>query len=328
MAVPTLEALLGGPHDVVAVISQPDRPRGRGRKFLPSPISEVALAAGAPLLRPDRVGEPEVAEALAKTQPDVGVVVAFGQFMPRRIRELPRLGYCINAHASLLPRYRGASPIAQAILDGQTKTGISVMRVEREMDAGPVGLVREIVIGEQENAAELTERLAALAAEALQEALDLVESGDVVWREQDASRATLAPKLSKEDGRLDWQLPARVLVQRIHGLAPRPGAFTSLPARGGLDGRREREERETLRILRARALDAGGVTLPAPGTVRRGREPGMPALCIAAGDGWIEPLTLQRAGGRAMDVAAYLRGHDIEEGALLGAAGAGGADDG
>jgi methionyl-tRNA formyltransferase len=312
-------------HQVVAVVSQPDRPRGRGRKLQPSPISQRALDAGLPLLRPERVGEPQVASALAASEPDVGVVVAFGQFMPRRIRELPRLGYCINAHASLLPRYRGASPIAQAILDGETKTGISVMRVEREMDAGPVALVRETAIGEQENAAELTERLADLAAEALLDALDAIEAGEIEWCEQDAARASVAPKLAKQDGRLDWTLPARVLVRRIHGLAPRPGAFTTLPAHddtGEEPAGTGDAAGEVLRILRARALEAGGETLPPPGSVRRGREPDVPALRIATGDGWIEPLSVQRAGGRAMDMDAYLRGHDIEEGARLGEGGA------
>ena len=146
MAVPTLERLIAGRHAVVAVVSQPDRGRGRGRKRSPSPVSKLALEAGIPLLRPERVGAPECAEELARHSPDIGVVVAFGQFLPKRIRELPTRGYLINAHASLLPRYRGANPVARVIAAGERRTCISLMRIEREMDAGPVALVREIEI--------------------------------------------------------------------------------------------------------------------------------------------------------------------------------------
>jgi methionyl-tRNA formyltransferase len=195
IAVPTLECLIAGPWEVVAVVSQPDRPRGRGRKLSPSPVSQVALDAGIPLLRPERVGKPEVIEALRALAPDIGVVLAFGQFIPKAVRELPGLGFMINAHASLLPKYRGAAPINHAILAGEKTTGISVMRVEREMDTGPVALVREIPIGDHENAAELSERLAHLAAEAITEALEQLAAGRAQWNEQDHSRACLAPKI-------------------------------------------------------------------------------------------------------------------------------------
>ena len=142
IAVPSLERLIEGPFDVVGVVSQPDRGRGRGRKRSPSPVAARAADAGVDLLRPENVGEDATAEALARAKPDLGVVVAFGQFIPKRIRTLPRLGYLINGHASLLPRYRGAAPVAHAILDGERYTGVSVMRVERTMDAGPVALAR------------------------------------------------------------------------------------------------------------------------------------------------------------------------------------------
>ena len=314
VAAPSLKALLESRHDVVAVVSQPDRPRGRGRKLLPSAVSQIAQDADLSLWRPESLGEPEILEALAGCQSDIGVVVAFGQFMPKPIRKLPRLGYCINAHASLLPLYRGASPIAKAILDGQRKTGISIMRVERDMDAGPVALVRETDIGERENAAELTDRLAQLAAQALLEALDQIEADEIVWQEQDHARASMAPKLSKQDGELDFGRPASELVRRIHALAPRPGAFATLPDGGA------GEPRDVLRILRARALRAAGEKMPAPGTLRRGRGPGAPLLRIATGEGWLEPLEVQRSGGQKMVIAAYLRGHDIADGAVLGAA--------
>jgi len=273
-------------------------------------VARVALDAGVPLIRPEHVGEPEAVGALEAAAPDVGVVVAFGQFIPKRVRELPARGYLINAHASLLPRYRGASPIARAILDGEEETGISVMRVEKEMDAGPVALVRRTPIDPSENAAELTERLAGLAADALSEALDRIEDGSVTWTEQDAARATLAPKLEKADGLLDWRAPTAEIVRRIHGLAPRPGAFTHLPGGG-------EAVPEVLRILRARADCEAGAPCAAPGTVRLGRGRAEPALRIATGDGWLVALEVQRAGGKALASDAFLRGFALEDGLVL-----------
>jgi methionyl-tRNA formyltransferase len=285
-------------------VSQPDRPRGRGRAVHPSPVSECALAANLPLLRPERVGDAEVVEALDRCAVELGVVVAFGQFLPKKVRELPRLGYLINGHASLLPRYRGAAPIAHAILSGDATTGVSVMRVEREMDAGPVALVRELAIGPDENTGELTTRLAALTADAIADALELIRSGRVVWTPQDAARASFAPKIGKADARIDWSQSSEAVRNRVRAMAPSPGAWTRL------DG-------QTLRILAARTS-----TEPvdrSPGTVQH--TPGRP-LRIATGDGWLLPLSLQRAGGKPLDVDAYLRGRPIADGARLGAEGA------
>jgi methionyl-tRNA formyltransferase len=280
---------------VVAVVSQPDRRRGRGRKASPSPVAARALAADVPLLlRPERVGAPEVEQALRDARPDLGVVVAFGQFIPRRIRELPSCGYLLNAHASLLPRLRGAAPIARAILEGERETGISVMRVEREMDAGAVAGVRRTPIGPDENAGELAERLALLAADAIAEAVDAVADGRIRWTPQDEAGATFAPKLTRADGFLDFRAPAEALARRVRALAPRPGATARL-------------EGEPLRILAARARP-GPVDAP-PGTLRRGE-----ALRIATGDGWLEPTLLQRAGRRPLDVASFLRGQRLDDG--------------
>ena len=305
---PTLERLLAGPHPVVAVVSQPDRPRGRGRRLEPSPVAAVALRAGLPLLRPERVGDAEVERALRELAPDLGVVVAFGQFLPRRIRELPRLGFLVNGHASLLPRWRGAAPIARAILAGDARTGISVMRVEREMDAGPVALVRELAIGAEEDAGALGARLAALCADAIAAALDAIAAGTATWTEQDPARATFAPKLGPEETRLAWREPAAVLVRRVRAFSPSPGAWAE---QGG----------ERLRILAARA--EAGPTGEAPGTVRRPAQPGPDArrrsiLRIATGDGWLVPLRVQRAGGRELDVDAFLRGRELPDGTRLG----------
>jgi methionyl-tRNA formyltransferase len=285
----------------VAVVSQPDRGRGRGRVPSPSPVARVALRSGVPLLRPERVGSPEVAEALRDLAPDLGVVAAFGQFLPRRIRELPRLGFLINAHASLLPAYRGAAPIARSILAGETRTGVSIMRVEKEMDAGPVALQRATPIGEGENAGELEARLALLAADLVAEALEAISAGELRWTPQDHARASFAPRVAREEARLDWREPAAALVRRVRAMAPSPGAFTTL------DG-------EPLRILSARVL-AGPVDRE-PGCVARGEEP---PLRVATGEGWLEPCLVQRPGGRAMPVAAFLNGRPVPDGAQLGA---------
>lgn len=298
---PTLERLLAGPHPVVAIVTQPDRPRGRGRRLSPSPVAEVAERAGVPAWRTERAGEPAFVERLRGLDADLGVVVAFGQFLPKAVRELPRAGFLLNAHASLLPRHRGAAPIAHAILAGDAESGISVMRVDREMDAGPVALVRRTPIGAEETAGELEERLAALAADAITEAVALHACGALVWRAQDASGATLAPKITVDDARLDWREPAAALARRVRAMAPRPGAWTSFQG-------------ERLRILGARALaGAGG---DAPGTARAGA--GDPPLRIATGEGWLAPLLLQRAGGRPLPVADFQRGHGLPDGARLG----------
>jgi methionyl-tRNA formyltransferase len=285
---------------VVAVVSQPDRPRGRGRRLATSPVAALAVEHDVPLLRPEKVGAPEVAHALAREAPDLGVVVAFGQFLPRHIRELPSRGYLVNAHASLLPRHRGAAPIAWAILSGDEETGISVMRVEREMDAGPVALVHRTPIGADETAGELEARLAALAADALAAALDEIAADRAVFRPQDPARATFAPKLGREDARLDLARPAAELVRRVRAMAPRPGAFVS---RGG----------EPLRILAARAEPAPA-TDP-PGTVRLASDA---TPRIATGEGWLVPMALQRPGGRVLAAADFQRGRGLAEGERLG----------
>jgi methionyl-tRNA formyltransferase len=301
-AVPTLARLLESDHEIACVVSQPDRPRGRGRRTHPSPVSALALEARVPLLRPERVAEASALDALRAHAPELGVVVAFGQFLPKPVRELPSRGYLINAHASLLPRYRGAAPIARALLDGETRTGISVMRVEREMDAGPVALVRSVEIGPDESCGELTARLAQVAADAIADALEEIAAERVRWTEQDPARATLAPKITRADALLHFSEPAAALCNRVRAMSPEPGART-------------RWNGEPLLVLAASALP--GPVDRAPGVVSA--TPGGP-LRIATGDGWLLPRTLQRPGGRPLDVEAFLRGRPIPDGAVLGEA--------
>ena len=298
-AVPTL-VRLAEQHEIAAVISQPDRPSGRGRRVSPSPVSAVAHERGLDLLRPERVGAPEGVDALRAVAADLGVVVAFGQFLPRPVRELPRLGYLVNGHASVLPRHRGAAPIARALLAGDRETGISVMRVEREMDAGPVALVRTLAIAPREDSGSLTDRLALLCADAISEALTRIASGSVGWVEQDHARATLAPKIEAAELVIDWREPAAAIARRVRAFAPAPGART------GLRG-------EPLRILAARS--EAGPTDRAPGAVNaRAGEP----LRVATGDGWLVLERVQRAGGNPLEIAAFLRGRPISDGVRLG----------
>lgn len=285
-------------------MSQPDRPRGRGRQSSPSPVARAAQAAGLPLLRPERVGAPECIGALKEHTPDLGVVVAFGQFLPRKVRELPSLGYLINAHASQLPRHRGAAPIAHAILAGDTRTAVSVMRVEREMDAGPVCLVRETPIADDDDVGSLTERLGEIAAEAIAAAVDQIAAGTVLWTAQDHANATLAPKIGRHNARLDFRKEAVALARQIRAMAPSPGAATL-------------HDGEPLRILAARTSSAA--CDECPGTVDRDVSG---VLRIATGSGWLLPTRVQRSGGKSLEIDAFLRGRAIENGTVLGDASA------
>ena len=274
-------------------------------------MSALALDRGIPLLRSEQVGDPESLRFLENHRPDIGVVIAFGQFIPKRIRELPRLGYLINAHASLLPRHRGASPIQAAILSGDETTGISVMKVEREMDAGAVALTRETQIDPREDTAELTARLGALAAEAIVEALDRIAQQKVSWTEQDVELATYAPRIEKNEARLDWRTTTRRLTRKIRAFSPKPGAFTTLPAN-------EKTESDLLRILQAEPVESPAQSSQPPGTLHLNDANQRTPLWVATGDGWLAPLRVQRSGGRVMDTAAFLRGYAIQDGGRFG----------
>lgn len=296
---PTLERLCEGPHEVAAVVSQPDRPRGRRGRSEPSPVAQAAVAAGVSALRVPAVGAPDVVSALSEHRPDLGVVVAFGQFIPKTVRELPSLGYCINGHASLLPRWRGAAPIAHAILAGDSRTGVTIMRLEREMDAGPVASQQAVEIGRDENTAQLSERLAQLTATLVSDAVDAVAADRAQWTPQSETGIVLAPKLDRHQTRLDFRQSADALVRRVRAFAPAPGASVE-------------REGETLRIHAAHA-QPGPVDAPA-GTLRRDAVQG---LRIATGEGWFVPEVLQRPGKRPLAIAEFLRGNPIPDGACF-----------
>ena len=293
-ALPTLRALLAR-HRVVAVVTQPDRPAGRGQRAQSPPVKIVALEHGIPVLQPERLREPGWPEQLAPHGADVAVVVAFGQILPPAVLAVPRQG-SVNVHASLLPRYRGAAPVAWAIIRGERETGITTFQMDAGMDTGPVLLQRTTPIGPDETAGDLAERLAALGAETLLETLDRLDGARPV--PQDSASATMAPRLRKEDGALDWTESAAALAARIRGVNPWPGAVTVAP--GG-----------RLRIWRARALPGRGepgVLTPVDGQV-----------AVGTGAGLLVPLEVQPENRRAMAWDAYLRGARLAPGAPLGA---------
>ncbi len=296
-AVPALRALGASRHPVVGVVSQPDRPRGRGRQVEPTPVHSAASELGIPVHSTAAVGAPDALAWLRALAPDLGVVVAFGQFLPRSVRELPKHGL-INAHASLLPRHRGAAPIAHAILAGDEETGISVIRVVREMDAGPECLRVSTRVAPGETAGELAERLAPLAGSALCEAVERICAGTAVFTEQDHARATLAPKLERDFGRIDWRAPRAEIARRVRAATPWPGSDVQLRRSG-----------RSLRLLRVAEGEAHGTPAPAPGAM----EASSGRLRVAALDGWVDVLMLQAPGRRPAGAAEFLRGARIPE---------------
>lgn len=224
-AVPSLEALVSHGHSVLAVYTQPDRAKGRGGKTTMSPVKSAATRLGLPVHQPERIRRPEVVAELAGLNAEAMVVVGYGQIIPRSILDLPPRGI-VNVHASLLPKYRGAAPIQWAIANGETVTGVTTMLIDEGLDTGAILLKAEMPIGELETAAELSPRLAALGADLLIETLRRIESGTVIAEPQDATQATYAPILRKEDGLIDWSLTATQIFNRIRGFQPWPGAYT------------------------------------------------------------------------------------------------------
>ena len=226
-AVPTLKHLLAKSNfDVIAVITQPDRPRGRGHQLSVSPVKEVALAANLPVHQPEKIRAPEVQQIIEKLAPDVIVIIAYGQIIPTRLLSIPKHGW-INLHASLLPKYRGAAPINWPIVNGETLTGLTTMRIDAGMDTGDILLQREMGIGPRETAPELAARMSEAGAPLMEETLRGLAACTIVPRPQNHAEGTVAPILKKEDGRIDWSHPAQEIYNRMRGFAPWPGAYTT-----------------------------------------------------------------------------------------------------
>ena len=291
-ALPTLRRLLDSPHRVVAVVTQPDRPRGRGRRVSPSAVKSLAADHALPVLEPERLASEAFRERIAAFGPDLAVVAAYGRLLPDPLLATPRLG-TINVHASLLPKYRGAAPIQRAILAGETTTGVTIIRLVRDMDGGPMLAWRRRPIDPDETSTAVERDLAEIGAGLLMEAVAALDAGTAVETPQDHGAATLAPRLSREDGRIDWRRPGRAIHDQVRGLHPWPHAFTHLGGARYL-------------VLGSRvAAPAGGVDV-APGTLV---EAAGDRLVAAAGNGSTLAITeIQPEGRRPLAVRAFLAG--------------------
>ena len=299
-AVPTLRTLLDSPHPVVAVVTQPDRPKGRGQRVSESPVKALAQARGLPVLQPGRLREPEFVETLRALQPDLGVVAAYGKLLPEEILSLPRHGM-INVHASLLPKYRGAAPVHRAVIDGETETGVTIMRVEKMLDSGPMLAKVKRPIGPDETSDFVERDLAELGADLLVEVVDQIDAGVHQEELQDFMLCSYAPRLTKEEGLIDWTLPASYIHNRVRGLYPWPHAYTYLHG-------------VRLIILKTHVEDVP--TEAPPGTIVTASREG---LHVATGhEGCIAIDRVQLEGGKPLEVREFLAGHRITTGARLG----------
>jgi methionyl-tRNA formyltransferase len=296
-SVPPLRALLASPHRVVAVYTQPDRPAGRGRKLAPSPVKELAVDAGIPVHQPVNFREAGAVETLEALNADLMVVVAYGLLLPRRVLDAPRLG-CVNIHASVLPRWRGAAPIQRAVLAGDARSGVTIMGMEEGLDTGPMYLVEEVELAPDETGGSLHDRLSMLGAEALMKALPGILDGSLVPRPQDDARSCYARKLDKSEAWIDWTRPAGEIERQVRAFNPWPVAQT-------------RYEDANLRIWRAQAISGVGA---APGTVMNA---GRQGIDVATGDGLLRITELQLPGKRAMGPQDFINANPIQ-GTVLG----------
>jgi methionyl-tRNA formyltransferase len=296
-AVPSLQRLMDRGESLAAVVTQPDRPKGRGQKLTPPPVKIVAEANGIPVLQPMKVRAPEFIETMRGLNPDLILVTAFGQILPKALLEIPRFG-CINIHASLLPRYRGAAPINWCIVNGETETGVTIMQMDEGLDTGDMLLRKSVAIGAEEDAQSLHDRLSVVGAEALAEALDLLVAGRLIGEKQDDTQSNYAPMLKKEDGLIDWSRDARVIRDLVRGLTPWPGAFTYLADK-------------TLKIYRCRVAGGDG----RPGTVLQADRSG---FVIACGEGGLLVDELQLEGKKRLSTKDFLAGYNIKTGTVLG----------
>lgn len=295
-AVPTLRSMVDAGHDVAMVLTQPDRPAGRGRRTVAGPVKQYALEAGLPVRQPETVENPSLLEELRSLRPQVMVVAAYGLLLKRSVLDLPELG-CINVHASLLPRWRGAAPIQRAIEAGDAQTGISIMQMDPGLDTGPVLARRAVPIEPTDTGGSLHDRLAPLGAELLVETLARLAAGAVEAAPQDDAAATYAEKITAADSRLDWSQPAEQLERRVRAMNPWPVV-------------RVRHDDESLRVWAAEAV-AGDPASARPGEILRVARHGIDVAC---GAGILRITTLQREGGKRLPVADFLNGYPLRAG--------------
>ena len=290
IGVPTLQALLKSEHEVVGVVTQPDKPVGRSQLIEPPPIKNALSGTNIPVLQPARIKDRQAIEEIRALRPDVIVVMAYGQILPRDVLEIPEIG-CLNLHASLLPRWRGAAPIQAAIAAGDRETGITVMYMDEGLDTGDILLQRTIDILPADTGGALHDRLAEVAPETLLESLELLAKGKAPRTPQDNALATYAPKLKREDGKIDWSDPADAIERKIRAFDPWPGAFMTVSTNGT----------RNLKIFSATVIDLRGK----PGEILRSEA----ELVVAAGEGALSLGEVQLEGKRRMSAMEFLRGH-------------------
>ena len=298
-AVPVLQSLINSRHEVVAVVTQPDRPKGRGKNMQFSPVKECALAHNIPVMQPVNVSVPEVIDELRAYEPELIVVVAFGQFVTKKIREMPKYG-CINVHGSLLPKYRGAAPIQWAVIDGEKESGVTTMQMDAGLDTGDMLLKTVVPLDEKETGGSLFDKLSKAGADLLLETLDALENGTVTPQKQGESPTAYAKMLTKDMGAIDWNRPAKELERLIRGLNPWPSAYTKLNGK-------------TLKIWAADVCGQTGEKAQ-PGTVLKAEKD---EFLIQTGEKILSVKELQLEGKKRMDTAAFLRGCHLEKGMIL-----------
>jgi len=289
VGVPTLQGLLKSEHDVVGVVTQPDKPVGRSQQIEPPPIKRIPITTNIAILQPPRIKDPHAIEEIRAITPDVIVVMAYGQILPRAVLEIPKIA-CLNLHASLLPRWRGAAPIQAAIAAGDQETGITVMYMDEGLDTGDILLERKLDILPTDTGASLHERLAQVAPEALFESLRLLTAKSAPRIPQDNAQATYAPKLKRDDGRIDWSEPAEVIERKIRAFNPWPGAFIKLGDRN-------------LKVFSASLVNRSGK----PGEILRSEK----ELVIGAGNDALALCEVQLEGKKRMSAAEFLRGYPL-----------------
>lgn len=296
-AVPALERLVAGGHEVVEVVTQPDRPKGRGKQLFSSPVKEAALRMGLPVFQPERVRRPEAVEHLRAHGVELMVIVGYGQIIPQSILDLAPRGI-INVHGSLLPKYRGAAPIQWSIVNGETVTGVTTMKIDAGLDTGDMLLKAETAIGPEETAVELGQRLAPLGAGLLMETLSRLD--EIAPERQNPAEATYAPILKKEDGLIDWRQSAQSIHNRIRGLQPWPGAYSAF--RG-----------QTINIWRSSAA-----AWPAPPGARPGQIVSVKPVLVSTGDGLLELSEVQLEGRKRISASDFANGQRLSHNEVLG----------
>jgi len=302
LAAVCLDALLRAPElQVVGVVTQPDRPKGRDLKLTPPPVKELALRHALPVLQPLKARDEQFIEQLAVWQPELIAVAAFGQILPQRILDLPKFG-CVNVHTSLLPKYRGAAPIQSAILNGDAESGVTIMKMDIGLDTGPILSTERTAIDAADNAQTLHDRLAQIGGALLVKTIPDYVAGRITPQPQPAEGATYAHKIKKQDGEMDWKLSARALWNRVRGFTPWPGAFTHLAAQ---------PRPLLLKIWEAEPVAGSGQ----PGEILHADKHG---IVVACGEGALRISVLQREGGRRLNAAEFLAGHLLAPGQRLG----------